>query len=176
MDSEMLYLSLLTPSTKKAGVLKQKSTVRKIKPLGWISFSRLNMKRPKSGCFSKCDEGDSNYTRSTGDGLMGVQLLSTTLDTKSETISVLKKLSRWLNWHQETRGFFFFFAVVLTWINSKSWGLMILAWAIDMNTLAILLDYGVDYQLILVITQFFIERLLYIYILDDLTKRIMYYL
>lgn len=48
-----------------------------------------------------------NYTHSTGDGLMGVQLLSTTLDTKSETISLLKKLSRWLNWHQETRGFFF---------------------------------------------------------------------
>lgn len=53
---------------------------------------------------------------------------------------------------------------------------MILAWTIDMNTLAILLDYGVDYQLVLVITQFFTECLLYIYMLDDLRKRIMYYL
>lgn len=39
---------------------------------------------------------------------MGFQLLSTMLDIKSETISLLKKLSRWLNRHQETRAFFFF--------------------------------------------------------------------
>ena len=94
---------------QEAGVLKQESTVRKIKPLDWIFFSRLNIKRPKSGCFSKHDEGDSNYTHSTGGSLMGVQLLSTMLDIKSETISLLEKIPRWLNWHQETRVFLFCF-------------------------------------------------------------------
>lgn len=71
----------------------------------------MNIKRPKSSCFSKHDEGDSNYTHSTGGGLTGVQLLSTMLDIKSKTISLLEKISRWLNWHQETRVFvvvFFF--------------------------------------------------------------------
>ena len=80
----------------------------------WTEFfpPRLNIKRPESGCFSKHDEGDSNYTHSSGDGLMGVQLLSTMLDIKSETISFLKKLSRCLNWHQETRaGLFSLFLI-----------------------------------------------------------------
>lgn len=69
-------------------------------------FPRLNIKKPKSGCFSKHDEGNSNYTYSiystysTRDGLMGVQLLSIMLDIRSETISLLKKL--WLNWQEET--------------------------------------------------------------------------
>lgn len=34
---------------------------------------------------------------------MGVQLLSTVLDIRSETISLLKKLWRWLNWQEEAR-------------------------------------------------------------------------
>lgn len=99
-------------SNQKSRCLQTEKHSKKNKTLGLNFLFRLNMKRPKSGCFSKLDEGDSNYTHSTGDGLMGVQLLSTMLDTKSETISLLKKLSRWLNWHQETREFFF--AVVLT--------------------------------------------------------------
>jgi hypothetical protein len=83
--------------------------VRKIKPFGLSFFSHiLNIKRPESSCFSKHDEGDSNYTHTTGDGLMGVQLLSTMLDRKSETISLLERQLRWLKWHQETRVLFSF--------------------------------------------------------------------
>lgn len=37
---------------QEAGVLEQKSTVRKIKPLGLNFFSRWNIKWPDSGCFS----------------------------------------------------------------------------------------------------------------------------
>lgn len=40
---------------------------KKNKTLWTELFSpRLNIKRPESGCFSKHDEGDSNYTHSTG--------------------------------------------------------------------------------------------------------------
>lgn len=79
--------------SQEAGVLEQRSRVRKIKPFGLIFFSKLNIKKLKSGCFSKHDEGDSNYIHSIGYGLMGVQLQSTMLDIKSETISLLKKLN-----------------------------------------------------------------------------------
>lgn len=102
---------------QEAGVLEQKSTERKIKPFGMI-FSGLNIKSPESGCFSKHDEGDSNYSHSTVDGLMGVRLLSTMLDIKSETISLLKKLRRWLNWHQETGNKNFFLLLNMMRKNS----------------------------------------------------------
>lgn len=136
---------------QEAGVLEQKSTVRKIKPFGLIFISRLNIKRPENGCFSKHDEDDSDYTHSTGVGLMGVQLLSTKLDIKSKTISLLKKLLRWLNWHQKMRAFIIIFYIMRK--ISKSWGLKILPQAVVMNRLTIALGYGLDYHLIFAITQ-----------------------